>query len=88
MSTPALDRDRLLADLRAAGAEALLDDWVGDDHVRDQLDGMHRAWRVIAAAIEDGEYNQPARNPKCQAHDRPWSAPCICTRMGQGGGKR
>lgn len=57
MTVLALDRDRLLRDLRAAAEEA----WAPDPYqpTRDagHLAGMARAWRVAAAAIEDGDYD-------------------------------
>ena len=58
-----LDGDRLMADLRKAADEvvgSLRDDrWFVGDH----LEGMCRAWRVVAAAIEDGEYDVPTSMP-------------------------
>lgn len=57
MSAPALDRDRLLRDLRAAAADAALEEPRVTAHIDIALYGMARAWRIVAAAIEDGEYD-------------------------------
>lgn len=88
MSAPALDRERLLADLHAA-AEQIVRPYNDDrDPAQQHRAGMSRAWRVIAAAVADGEYDVATlpRAADCQAHDRSWSAPCVCGTHGAVGG--
>lgn len=57
MSAP-IDPDRLAADLRRAASilETLpvpLERWRAAE-----MDGMIHAWRLVAAAIEDGDYDE------------------------------
>jgi hypothetical protein len=66
VSAPTLDRDRLVRDLRAA-ADVIDDLFVRSTPVREiALAHMARAWRIVAAAVEDGEYDlehDPDRRP-------------------------
>lgn len=55
-----LDTDRLLTDLHAAAAEVDRDAHDSGTWTELLTDGMARAWRIVAAAIEDGEYDRPA----------------------------
>lgn len=57
MSTPALDRDRLIRDLQCAALECLIRPRPGSASVRLELATLARAYRVVAAAILDGEYD-------------------------------
>ncbi|MGH7405620.1 MAG: hypothetical protein ACREJA_07065 [Candidatus Methylomirabilales bacterium] len=72
----AIDRDRLVRDLRAAAATADVSAH-GDPPVAwIKLHGMARAWRVLAAAIEDGEYD--GCHP-CRRHRRSESSQARCS---------
>ncbi len=60
MTPPALDRERLLEGLHRAADAATPSIFEDDEGHREHLFGMQRAFRVVAAAIEDGEYEHPA----------------------------
>lgn len=54
---PVLDRARLIGDLIRA-ARSAAPTWVGPSAFeRGVLHGMGRAWRIMAAALEDGDYD-------------------------------
>lgn len=58
-----LDAERLVNDLRRAADEAANGPLPGTVVLgRPDLVGLALAWRIIAAAIEDGEYDVPAGN--------------------------
>ncbi|MGH2372128.1 MAG: hypothetical protein ACRDIC_01425 [bacterium] len=52
-----LDGDRLLADLQAAGEVLDGGEWPNRAAQYYELRGIQRAWRILAAAVEDGEYD-------------------------------
>ncbi len=63
MSTPALDRRRLLADLDATLADLRVGRWPTRAAKYWRLRGFEQAVRVLRAAIVDGEYNLPLTGP-------------------------
>jgi hypothetical protein len=73
VSAPTLDRDRLVRDLRAA-ADVVDDLFARSTPVREiALAHMARAWRIVAAAVEDGEYDlerDPDWSPPTRAQMR------------------
>ncbi len=70
MRAPALDRDRLVADLRRAADAAEGIPWNTGPRWWDQGRAMARAWRIVVAAIVDGEYDEePTR---ARGGGQPW----------------
>ncbi|MGH2373027.1 MAG: hypothetical protein ACRDIC_06055 [bacterium] len=62
MSPHILDGDRLLADLQAAGEVLHAGEWPNQVTKYYELRGMERAWRILIAAVEDGEYDTTLRD--------------------------
>ncbi|MGH2396533.1 MAG: hypothetical protein ACRDFW_06005 [bacterium] len=55
--THILDGDRLLADLQAAEEDMHHGEWPKEARRYWELRGIQRAWRILAAAVEDGQYD-------------------------------
>lgn len=69
MAGPVLDRDRMVARLRAAAEVADRASLCGGYRQTWELAGMARAWRVVAAGIEDGEYDADGAAAEVPATD-------------------
>lgn len=62
--TAGLDRERILADLERAAATFGGPPQERGLAVHHEVVGMVRAWRIVAAAIRDGEYDADPRGAK------------------------